>query len=228
MIKYRIEVNIMNKNIIIAILVVIIIAAGAAFMFGQIGKTQTEIKIINNETFQNGEAVHFELKDAKGNAIAGQTLNITYNGTEKYSITTDNNGKGHLMISGEKAGKYEIEVKYAGNDKYASTSAKDVITITDDLADNLASKISGSSVASTNDYNDKPKNNNTGQDLNNTPDNPFPGDPGTYFIPQLELWVRSSDNVVIDAPNGKGIGLTVTEWIATYGPGSTNSTNSTK
>ena len=49
--------------------------------------------------------------------------------------------------------------------------------------------------------------------------------PGTYFIPQLELWVRSSDNVVIDAPNGKGIGLTVTEWIATYGPGSTNSTN---
>ncbi|WP_407430961.1 Ig-like domain-containing protein [Methanobrevibacter sp.] len=216
----------MNKNIIIAILVVIIIAAGAAFMFGQIGKTKTEIKIINNETFQNGEAVQFELKDDKGNAIAGQTLNITYNnGTEKYSVTTDDKGKGHLMISGEKAGKYEIEISYAGNDKYAPSTAKDVITITDDLADNLAKKTPGKSVASTNDYNNKPKNNNTDQNLNNTPDNPFPGDPGTYFIPQLELWVRSSDNVVIDAPNGKGIGLTVTEWIATYGPGSTNSTN---
>lgn len=214
----------MNKNIIIAILVVIIIAAGAAFMFGQIGKTQTEIKIINNETFQNGEAVHFELKDAQGNAIANQPLNITYNGNETYTVTTDDNGKGHLMISGEKAGKYEIEVKYAGNDKYASSSAKDVITVTDDMADNLASDISGSSVASTNDYNPKP---DSGQQLNNTPDNPFPGDPGTYFIPQLELWVRSSDNVVIDAPSGKGIGLTVDQWIATYGPGSTEGGNST-
>lgn len=214
----------MNKNIIIAILVVIIIAAGAAFMFGQIGKTQTEIKIINNETFQNGEAVHFELKDAQGNAIANQPLNITYNGNETYTVTTDDNGKGHLMISGEKAGKYEIEVKYAGNDKYASSSAKDVITVTDDMADNLASNISGSSVASTNDYNPKP---DSGQQLNNTPDNPFPGDPGTYFIPQLELWVRSSDNVVIDAPSGKGIGLTVDQWIATYGPGSTEGGNST-
>lgn len=214
----------MNKNIIIAILVVIIIAAGAAFMFGQIGKTQTEIKIINNETFQNGEAVHFELKDAQGNAIANQPLNITYKGNETYTVTTDDNGKGHLMISGEKAGKYEIEVKYAGNDKYASSSAKDVITVTDDMADNLASNISGSSVASTNDYNPKP---DSGQQLNNTPDNPFPGDPGTYFIPQLELWVRSSDNVVIDAPSGKGIGLTVDQWIATYGPGSTEGGNST-
>lgn len=214
----------MNKNIIIAILVVIIIAAGAAFMFGQIGKTQTEIKIINNETFQNGEAVHFELKDAQGNAIANQPLNITYNGNETYTVTTDDNGKGHLMISGEKAGKYEIEVKYAGNDKYASSSAKDVITVTDDMADNLASNISGSSVASTNDYNPKP---DSGQQLNNTPDNPFPGAPGTYFIPQLELWVRSSDNVVIDAPSGKGIGLTVDQWIATYGPGSTEGGNST-
>lgn len=216
--------EIMNKNIIIAILVVIIIVAGAAFMFGQVGKTKTEIKIINNETFQNGEAVHFELKDDKGNAIAGQTLNITYNGKEKYSVTTDDKGNGHLMISGESAGKYEIEVTYAGNEKYAGSTAKEVITITDDLADNLASNISGSSVASTNDYNNKPTNTDKGQEFNNTPDNPFPGDPGTYFIGQYELWVRSSDNVVIDSPSGRGIGLTVDQWIATYGPGSSNNT----
>ncbi len=222
--KVPIRGEIVNKNIIIAIVVVIIIAAGAAIIFGQVGKTQTEIKIINNETFQNGEAVHFELKDAQGNAIAGQTLNITFNGNETYSVTTDNNGKGYLMISGENAGKYELEVKYAGNDKYAASSAKEVITITDDLADNLASGISGSSVASTNDYNPKPTDN--GQDLNNTPDNPFPGSPGTYFIGQYELWVRSSDNVVIDSPNGKGIGLTVDQWVATY-VGSDSSNNNT-
>ena len=54
----------MNKNILIAILIVIIIALGAAFALGQFnGKTNTQIDIKNNETFQNGEQVQFQLKD---------------------------------------------------------------------------------------------------------------------------------------------------------------------
>ena len=56
----------MNKNIIIAIVVIVIIAVGAVVFFGQVGKQDTQIKIINNETFQNGEQVKFELKDSNG------------------------------------------------------------------------------------------------------------------------------------------------------------------
>ena len=99
----------MNKNIIIAILVVIIIAVGAAFVAGQYGKINTQINFINNETFQNGEQVVFELKDAQGNALSGKIVNITYNKNETYSMTTDQNGKGYLTISGEAAGKYDIK-----------------------------------------------------------------------------------------------------------------------
>lgn len=201
----------MNKNLIIAILVIVIIAIGAAFVLGQNGKMDTQINIINNETFQNGEQVQFELKDSQGNAISGQIVNITFNDKE-YSITTDQNGKGYLTISGIDAGKYEIEVKYAGDDKYNGCDAKDTITITDDLADNVGTQTSDAAAST---------NNNTGNS-NGTSDNPFPGEPGTYFIGQYELWVRSSDNVVIDSPNGQGIGLTVDQWLAAYGPGSTD------
>ena len=88
--------KILNKNIIIAIIVVIIIAAAAAFVFG-VGKTQTQISIVNNETFQNGEQVEIVLKDAQGNAIAGQSIEITFKGNEKLTVTTDNNGKGYLL-----------------------------------------------------------------------------------------------------------------------------------
>ncbi len=223
----------MNKNIIIAILVVIIIAIGATLVLGQ-GKENTQINIINNETFQNGEQVQFELKDSKGNAISGQNVSIIFNKNETYSVNTDSNGKGYLLISGEDNGKYEIEVKYDGNNKYNGCSAKVTINITSDVPDRPATQTS-TSVVSTNQYNKDPVSNSSsrsdsssssssssssGQESKKSSDNPFPGEAGTYFVSQYELWVRSSDQVVIDSPNGNGVGLTLTDWIALYGPGS--------
>ena len=202
----------MNKNLIIAILVVIIIAAGAALMFGQNGKAETQINFLSNDTLQNGEQVQFQLNDTKGNALSGQTVNITFNGTEKYSITTDQNGKGYFTISGEDAGSYDIVTDYAGDDKYNGCTAKVTITITDDVADNPATQVTGDSVTSTDQYN-----NNTPpspQDSNNTYQNDTP--PSSYFVPQYELWVSYDGNIVIVAPNDVGVGLTLDEWIATY------------
>lgn len=202
----------MNKNIIIAILVVIIIAAGAALMFGQNGKTDTQINFINNDTIQNGEQVQFQLNDTKGNALSGQSVNITFNGNEKYSITTDQNGKGYLTISGENAGDYDVVADYTGDDKYNGCTAKVKITITDDVADNPATQTTGDAVANTDQYN-----NNTPPSPQD-PDNPYQNDtPATsYFVPQYELWVSYADNTVIAAPNDEGIGLTLDQWIATY------------
>ena len=194
----------MNKNILIAILVVIIIAAGATVMFGQsFGKTQTQINFLNNDTIQNGEQVIFELKDSNGNAISGETVNLTYNNNETYSVVTDSNGKGYFVITGESSGKYDLEAKYAGNSKYDATSAKIAITITDDAANNLATQDYSNSVASTDQYHQ----------------NSDPHD-GCRFLGQFELWVRNSDNVVVQAPYGRGVGLTLDQWMATYGPGS--------
>jgi hypothetical protein len=197
-------VKILNKNIIIAIIVVIIIAAAAAFVFG-VGKTQTQISIVNNETFQNGEQVEIVLKDAQGNAIAGQSIEITFKGNEKLTVTTDNNGKGYLLISSESAGKADVEAKYAGNDKYAGCTAKETITITDDIADNKATQTSGSSVTST-DVNTK----------NRTDPNTDPH-AGCYYNGQHEMWIRYSDNVIVEAPhNPEAVGLTFEQWYEQY------------
>lgn len=202
----------MNRNLIIAILVIIIIAVGAALIFGQSGKTDTQIKFISDNTLQNGEQIQFQLNDTKGNALSGQKVNITFNGNEKYTITTDKDGKGYLTISGEDAGKYDVVANYTGDSKYKGCSAKVTITITNDVADNPATQLTGDAVTSTDQYN-----NNTPpspQDSNNTYQNDTP--PSSYFVPQYELWVSYADNTVIVAPNDVGIGLTLDQWIATY------------
>lgn len=202
----------MNRNLIIAILVIIIIAVGAALIFGQNGKTDTQIKFISDNTLQNGEQIQFQLNDTKGNALSGQKVNITFNGNEKYTITTDKDGKGYLTISGEDAGKYDVVANYTGDSKYKGCGAKVTITITNDVADNPATQLTGDAVTSTDQYN-----NNTPpspQDSNNTYQNDTP--PSSYFVPQYELWVSYADNTVIVAPNDLGIGLTLDQWIATY------------
>lgn len=189
----------MNKNIIIAILVVIIIAAGAAIMFGQSSaKTDTQIKFLNNDSVQNGEQVTFQLKDASGNPIAGQNVSLTYNTNETYSVVTDNDGKGYLFISGENDGKYEITANYAGNDKYNGCSAKTTINITSDAPDDAATQTSNSSAANTD------TNNNNGGNSTS----------GRYYIPQYELWVENG--VVVEGPTG--VGMSIDDWINTYTP----------
>ena len=146
----------MNKNIIIAILAVIIIACVGGFMFAQqpFGKQGTQIQFTSGNTLQNGEQVQFQLKDAQGNALAGQTVNIVFD-NEKFTITTDQEGKGYITLTGENAGNYEVEVTYDGNDKYAPCNAKFAITITDGLTDDTVAQTSsdattGSSASSGN------------------------------------------------------------------------------
>ncbi len=178
----------MNKNIIIAILVVIIIIGAGAFAVKQFsgGKVNTSIHFLGNETLKNGEQVQFELKDANGNAISGKSVNITFN-NEKYSVTTDQNGKGYLTISGENSGKYDITVDYAGDDKYNGCTGKLTITITEDKADSEVSNTNSSSTANT--Y----KNGSSNSSSNS----------GLTYDSQLGAWVDS--NGVVRSGQGDGM-----------------------
>ena len=151
----------MNKNLIIGILIVIIIAILLfVFVHPQTttpdGKINTQISFLSKDTLKNGEMVEFELKDANGKAIAAQHVNITYvaNGqSEAYSIITDNNGKGYLSIDGESAGKYEITVSYNGSDKYNGCSAKLNLTIEEGSSTQTANNTPQNSTTSTLKYN---------------------------------------------------------------------------
>lgn len=127
----------MNKNIIIAILVVIIIAVVGFAVFGSgmgNGKTNTQINFLSENTLQNGEQIQIELKDAQGNALANEIVNFTYqaNGQdEKYSVITNAEGKAYLALSNEDAGDHQVTVSYGGNDKYNPCTATQTITISE-------------------------------------------------------------------------------------------------
>ncbi len=180
----------MNNKIIIAILAIIIIGAGA-FAVHQFsgGKSNTSIHFLGNNTIQNGEQVQFELKDDKGNAISGQIVNITFN-KEKYSVTTDQNGKGYLTVSGESAGKYDVSVDYAGNDKYNGCSGKISITVSDDQASDV-SKTNAESTANT-----------------HTNGSSSGGSSGLTYDSELGVWVDADGRV----RSGQGDGMTKEDY----------------
>ena len=124
----------MNRNIIIAIIIIIIIAIVGAFVLTQHSgeKINTQINYLNeNATFNNGDEFQFELKDANGNAIAGEQLHITYSNDENqsYTVVTDSNGVGTFNIENEPAGDNVVIVKYAGNDKYGDYELQKTITV---------------------------------------------------------------------------------------------------
>lgn len=131
----------MNRNIIIAIIIIIIIAVVGIFAFQPHtttdGKLNTQINFLSESTIKNGDTLQFELKDATGTPVIGAPVTISYvhdGQAENYSIITDTQGKGYLVISGEEAGSYDVTVDFAGNDKYNACSAKQTITISEENA----------------------------------------------------------------------------------------------
>ncbi len=126
----------MNKNIIIALIVIVLIILGGLLVFSHNSiKYDTQIKFLGNNSLKNGDSVSFELVDAQGNALAGQDISITFEspqGTEKYTIKTDDQGKGKLVIQNETPGNYNITVSFNGDDKYNGCSADERITIIED------------------------------------------------------------------------------------------------
>ena len=160
----------MNKNAIIAILIIIILVVIGVSVFAHgNGKENTQISILSPEKLKNGDIFQFELKDSKGSPIANQTVTIGYESDghqENYTIHTDKDGKGNLIITGEPTGKHNIIVKYNGTEKYSASEAKTTITIEEGTSDAASTtNMSTNSTESTVKYNDvaKSSSSNTGR-----------------------------------------------------------------
>ena len=142
----------MDKNVIITILIVIIIAIIGVFIFNNLngGKLNTEISFLSETNLKNGDKIEFELKDAKGNILAGQNVTISYQEdgqNEDYYVITDGSGKAYLELSDEPAGEHKVTVKYDGNDQYNGCTAEQTITITDGTSESSASTQSNSTAS---------------------------------------------------------------------------------
>lgn len=146
----------MQRNILIIIAVVVIVAIVGAFALTHHGNNDegmlnTEIKFLSQSTLKNGEAIQFELNDEKGQHLDSQNITITFveNGeNQTYSIITDVEGKGSLVLNNEAPGSYDVIVSYNGTLKYNGCSAKQTITVSEGASSDTASSDTAESESS--------------------------------------------------------------------------------
>jgi len=159
-------VNIMDsRNLLIVAILIVIVVLVAIFAFvlphgNDDGKVATEINFLSPQNLKNGEAVEFQLKDTHGNVIAKDNITIKFeeNGqNQTYSIVTDEEGKGSLVLNNENPGTYNVYVLYNGSASYSACQASQTITIEEGTASNTNST-TGNSSAGTSLYNGQASN----------------------------------------------------------------------
>jgi len=167
-ITYIIEQNIyiygdnMNRKITLLILSIFIVAVAVGAAVAAEAKTNTEIKMLSEKTLKNGDDIEFQLKDAKGNVIASQKVNISFeaNGKfENYSVITDKDGKGYLVLTNEATGDHKVIINYSGNSKYNPSKLEETITIKE--GESTSEKTNVNSTASTIQYDNSTANKTT-------------------------------------------------------------------
>lgn len=133
----------MNRKIIIALIVIFLIILAGIIAFAHTNvKTDTKINLLSNASLKNGESIEFQLLDAQGNPLTNQNITISFgqNGKmEQYSIITDQEGKGALLINNEELGNYNVNVSYSGDNKHNGCSVSQNITIGDGSSQSASS-----------------------------------------------------------------------------------------
>lgn len=143
----------MNKKIVLILLSIFIVAVVAGTAIAAEAKVNSEIKMLSEKTLKNGDDIELQLKDAQGNPIPSQKLNISFeaNGEfENYSVITDKDGKGYLVLYNEELGDHKVIVNYTGNEKYNPCKLEETITIVEGSSTN--EKTDSNSTASTVKY----------------------------------------------------------------------------
>ena len=122
-----------NKLIIIGLVAIIaILAIGIFVAMPNFNKENTNLDFKSKDTLTEGDSLKIKLTDMNGNAIVGQTINVTVtdkNGASDYhSVVTNSEGIGKLKMD-KSTGKYNVTVTYGGNDDYKGCNATKQIKI---------------------------------------------------------------------------------------------------
>ena len=121
-----------NQMIILALIVIIAALLVGIVMMPNIAKKDTSVTFKGKSTLTEGDSIKIKLTDVNGNAIAGQTVNITITDKDDsksyYSVVTDDDGEGKLKLDKD-TGTYDVQIKYNGNNNYKECNATKKITI---------------------------------------------------------------------------------------------------
>ena len=129
----------MDRKIIIALIIIVLIALVGLVSFSTGIKTDTQINFLSGSNLKNGNQIEFELVDAQERTLSNQEIKITFTGvneTQNFTITTDDQGRGSLILKDENSGNYTVSVSYGGDDKHNGCSANQRIIINDGTSEN--------------------------------------------------------------------------------------------
>ena len=126
-----------NRNIIIilvAVIIVLAVVAGAMFLQSSNAKEPTKIKITSDkEQYENDGELSVKLTDLNKTPISKEIVNITI--TNKKGkvvfdnvVRTDKKGKAKIDLDLKK-GKYKVNVTFEGNENYTGNSTTQKLTI---------------------------------------------------------------------------------------------------
>lgn len=141
-----------NKNIIIIMLVIIaILAVVAGAMFLQItnAKEPTAVKITSNKTLYEGEDVTLKLTNLNKTPLSKEKVKITVKNSKGKVVankTVKTNDKGNAKLDLDlKKGKYNVTVVYAGNDNFTGSNATQKLTIKEEVKETVSEPSSSNS-----------------------------------------------------------------------------------
>ena len=141
-----------NKNIIIIMLVIIaLLAVVAGAMFLQIAnaKEPTAVKITSNKTLYEGEDITLKFTNLNKTPLSKENVKITVKNSKGKVVankTVKTNGKGNAKLDLDlKKGKYNVTVVYAGNDNFTGSNATQKLTIKEEVKETVSEPSSSNS-----------------------------------------------------------------------------------
>ena len=142
-----------NKNIIvilIAIIIVLTVIAGAMYLQLANAKEPTKIKITSNKTLYKGDELTLKLADFNKTPLKKQNINITITKKGKVvmnkTIKTDFKGKAKMKLDLKK-GKYTVNAIFAGNENHAGNNTTQKLTIKEEFKQDTSQESSSDKFA---------------------------------------------------------------------------------
>ena len=140
-----------NKNIIIilvAIVIVLAVVAGAMFLQSGNAKEPTKVKITSDKEQYESGTLKIKLTDLNKTALSKQKVKIIIKnkkGKVVVNETVKTNSKGKAKLDFDlKKGKYVVNVTYKGNENYTGNNTTQKLKIKEEVTETVSQ--------STNDY----------------------------------------------------------------------------
>ena len=144
-----------NKNIIIilvAVVIVLAVVAGAMFLQSGNAKEPTKIKITSDKEQYEGGKLKVQLTDLNKTALSKQKVNVIVKNKKgkvvvNETVKTNSKGKANLDLDLKK-GNYKVKVIYKGNENYTGNNTTQKLKIKEEVKETVSEGSSSGSSTS--------------------------------------------------------------------------------